>query len=431
MAHATLQPGYSHLVERLNRFPQGAPPSEVLFAILKLLFSEREAELVALLPIRPFNLKRAAKVWHMEDYQARLILDELASRAVLLDTQSPDGEVIYVLPPPMAGFFEFSMMRVRSDLDQKLLGELFYQYLNVEDEFVSSLFAPTGTALGRVFVQEASVPKENYLYILDYERASEVIRSASHRSVGLCYCRHKLSHVGKACSAPLDICLTFNNLAESLSRHGHARLVSVDEGLDLLQQAYEFNLVQCGENVRQRVSFICNCCGCCCEALAAARRFTFLTPVATTNFIPRIQKDLCSGCGKCVDVCPVEAMSLVSASDPHKPRRREARLDEELCLGCGVCVRSCSPGALLLEARPQRVITPVDSVHRVVRMAIERGSLQNLVFDNQALTSHRPMAAILGAILRLPPLKQALASEQFKSRYLERLITWGESKFVE
>jgi hypothetical protein len=32
------------------------------------------------------------------------------------------------------------------------------------------------------------------------------------------------------------------------------------------------------------------------------------------------------------------------------------------------------------------------------------------------------MAAILGVILRLPPLKQAMASRQIKSRYLEYLI---------
>jgi hypothetical protein len=32
------------------------------------------------------------------------------------------------------------------------------------------------------------------------------------------------------------------------------------------------------------------------------------------------------------------------------------------------------------------------------------------------------MAAVLGVILKLPPIKQALASEQFKSRYLVSLI---------
>jgi hypothetical protein len=64
------------------------------------------------------------------------------------------------------------------------------------------------------------------------------------------------------------------------------------------------------------------------------------------------------------------------------------------------------------------VITPVTSTHRVVLMAIERGMLQDLIFDNQALASHRVMAAILGGILRLPPIQQAMASEQMRSRYL-------------
>ena len=56
-------------------------------------------------------------------------------------------------------------------------------------------------------------------------------------------------------------------------------------------------------------------------------------------------------------------------------------------------------------------------------MAIERGKLQNLIFDNQVLWSHRAMAAVLGVILKLPPVKQVLASEQLKSRYLEKLIS--------
>jgi hypothetical protein len=75
-----------------------------------------------------------------------------------------------------------------------------------------------------------------------------------------------------------------------------------------------------------------------------------------------------------------------------------------------------------LENVQERVITPVNSVHRVVMAAIERGNLQNLVFDKQVFLSHRAMAAVLGVILRLPPIKQAMASRQFKSKYLEGLI---------
>ena len=100
-----------------------------------------------------------------------------------------------------------------------------------------------------------------------------------------------------------------------------------------------------------------------------------------------------------------------------------AKLNEDLCLGCGVCVRNCAQDAIHLNSRPARVITPLDGTHRAVMMAIERGKLQNLIFDNHVLLSHRALAAVLGVILRLPPIKQILASRQVKSRYLEALIS--------
>ena len=43
MAHHTVKQGHMDLVERINRFPQGAPPSDLLYRILEMLFSEREA----------------------------------------------------------------------------------------------------------------------------------------------------------------------------------------------------------------------------------------------------------------------------------------------------------------------------------------------------------------------------------------------------
>ena len=64
----------------------------------------------------------------------------------------------------------------------------------------------------------------------------------------------------------------------------------------------------------------------------------------------------------------------------------------------------------------------MDTLHRIVLMAIERGRLQDCIFDNRALFSHRAMAAILGVILRLPPTKQLLATEQMRSRYLVKIL---------
>jgi hypothetical protein len=54
---------YNNLVQRLNRFPQGAPPTEFLFKIIKVLFPEREAQLVSVLPIKPFTDKKTVAIW--------------------------------------------------------------------------------------------------------------------------------------------------------------------------------------------------------------------------------------------------------------------------------------------------------------------------------------------------------------------------------
>lgn len=424
MSHPALRPGngtYDRLVQRLNRFPQGAPPSERLFQILKMLFSEQEAGLVAQLPIRPFTAKRAAAIWKVGEAEAVRTLDLLADRALLLDFPHRDG-TRYVLPPPMAGFFEFSMMRVRGDIDQKVLSELFHGYLNVEEEFARDLFATGSTQMGRTFVDEAAIPAHDALHVLDHERASEVVRGAKAIGISACYCRHKASHLGTACDAPMDICMTFGNTADSLARHGAARRIEAAECMDLLQVARERGLVQFGENVREKVSFICNCCGCCCEAMQAARRFAFMKPVHTTSYLPMLAADACNGCGKCVNACPVEALSLVSAHDPKRHAAKRAQLDEERCLGCGVCIRACAKDAIRLKPRKQRVLTPANTAHRTVLMAIERGKLAELFVDGQSSYGHRATAAVLGAVLKLPPLKQALASKQMKSRYLDRLL---------
>jgi NAD-dependent dihydropyrimidine dehydrogenase PreA subunit len=61
----------------------------------------------------------------------------------------------------------------------------------------------------------------------------------------------------------------------------------------------------------------------------------------------------CTGCGACVEVCPVEAIALVNG---------KARVDEELCTGCGACADAC----------PEGVIQPVVTVQGELVPAPER-----------------------------------------------------------
>jgi ferredoxin len=388
----------------------------------------------------------------MPPAEARRLLDGFAERALLLDGEH-EGEHLYVFPPPMAGFFEFSMMRARPDVDQRALAELLYRYINVEDAFVTRLFGAGETQIGRALVSEPALAalagrgnggddlddcgggdrddgdcrgdggchddsdaRGDALVLLDHERASSLIVAAATRGVSSCFCRHKMLHVGRGCAAPLEICMSFDFAADSLIRHGHARAIDEAEALELLDRAHEALLLQFAENVRRGPKFLCHCCSCCCEALVAARRFGFLHPVHTTGFVPVRTAQRCRACGRCAEVCPVQTIAIDAGAEP--PR---AVVDEERCLGCGLCARACAYQALRLERDHRRVITPLNSAQRVVVQAIETGTLPYLVFHEQGLAGHRALAAILGVIAKLPPFKQALASRQMKSRYLERI----------
>ena len=426
MGHLTTRDAYRNLSDRINWFTQGAPPSETLYRILEVLYTEKEAKWVSLLPVRPFTVKKAARIWQTSEYKAEKLLDHLCEKALLVDSWH-HGERKFVMPPPMAGFIEFALMRTRGDIDQKVLSELYYQYMNVEEDFIKDLFFATETKLGRVYVQEPVLTNDKTNHILDYERATHIVEEAEYIGLGLCYCRHKMYHAGHPCeiNAPLDVCLTFDNVARSLAEHGdYARLISKEEALDALERSYASNLVQIGENVREHPAFICNCCGCCCEALQAARKFSPMQPVATTNYLPHISEEACVGCGKCEKVCPILAISMKEGENG----RRKAAVDEEICLGCGVCARNCAKKAIELKRRPKQIITPVNSTHRFVLQAIEKGTLQNLIFDNQAFANHRAMAAVFETILKLPPMKQALASKQLKSVYLDKLLSLYRKK---
>lgn len=427
MAHLTSRTSYDDLVARLNLAPQGAVPSLFLDRILGLLFSERDAALVAQLPLRPFTAQRAARIWRVGEAEAKQRLDDLAERSLLVDIVHPDGQTQYVLPPPMIGFFEFSLMRVRDNLDQRLLSELYEQYLTVEDDFMRALIGDAVTQQGRILVHEDRVSLENSLEILDMERASALIDSASDLAVGLCYCRHKRTHLGRACSAPLELCLSLNHGAATLIRHQVVRRIERSEAHELLQSARELNLVQFADNVQHGVNFICNCCSCCCEALTAARRFGLERPIHTSNFCVLVAQH-CTGCGRCVSSCPVRILSLAT-EQPQGWGRKRVVVDETLCLGCGVCTRNCPRGALVMERRAQRVITPVNSTHKAVLMAVERGRLQYLLFDNRTLYSHRALAAVFGVILRLEPVKRLFAAEQLGSRYLAALCERYETRW--
>jgi len=408
MGHITSK-NYNNLQKRLDDAGQGAPASEALFKILEILFTEKEAGLVSLLPIKPFTVKTASKRWKKKEKETKQILDTLADKGLLIDMFDGKKQV-YIIPPTMAGFFEFSLMRTDGKFDRKILSELFYQYINVESGFLNEVLA-VDPSLARVLVHEDTLQEKHKSEILDYERASKVIETATCITVGTCYCRHKMEHKGLACDAPQEVCLTFNNVAKSLSKHGVAKEIDKEEAKKILDKCIKLGLVQIGDNVQNSVAWICNCCSCCCEAIQAYKRLGCNMNIRT-NFYPKIDSNKCTGCGICVKKCPVDAIKI---------ENNIAIVDLEKCFGCGVCNRFCPSKSIVMEKRKETAFVPKDGFERAVLTAINKGKLQNLIFDNYSLWSNNIMRQFLGIILNLKPIKKKLATQQLQSKFIHNL----------
>ena len=134
-----------------------------------------------------------------------------------------------------------------------------------------------------------------------------------------------------------------------------------------------------------------------------------------------LDKNQCDGCAVCVDACPVGAIRIEVRNGREKPRRR-AVVDDALCLGCGVCHGACKPGGVTMKPRPKRVLTPETMFDRVAAMAIERGKLAEMIFDDPQKLSHRALGRVVGLLERSTVFKAAMAVRRLRSAFLRTVV---------
>jgi len=157
-------------------------------------------------------------------------------------------------------------------------------------------------------------------------------------------------------------------------------------------------------------------------ALNGIRKYGFPNAIVTSNYIAAVDAGKCKGCGKCSLACGIDGIEMVAvASDGG--RRKVSAPDESICLGCGVCALKCPSGALSLKRRAKRVLHPEDTFERVILQSLERGTLQNQIFDNPRGLTQRYMRGFVGGFLRLPPVKKALMSKNLRSSFLGLMKT--------
>jgi ferredoxin len=423
-----LKAEYHDLAERLQAGPVAYPEPDDPAArrgwqeILEILYTPEEAALAARLPVRPMSLEKLSARVGIPAEALRPRLEAMADKGLVMDLHhARSGRTAWLLSPPVVGFFEYSLMRAADSVPKKRMADALHAYTSGDEAFAREAFGG-GTVIGRALVHETALPEEALPEVLGWQRATEVIGEARAWAVSLCYCRHKAEHVGEACDAPMDNCLSINGGAEFVIRRGFGRAVERSEALELLARSREAGLVQIADNVQHRPTFVCNCCGCCCEQLQGANRWG-LASVNPSGFAPKRHAASCSGCSRCARACPVAAIEMVPERKAGAPKNGLApAIDAERCIGCGVCATACHKDALKMEPGGAPRHVPATAVERMVRMAVERGRLADLLFDEGAGAGSRFLHHAVRALTSLPGAARVMASEQVQSRFVKAAL---------
>lgn len=369
------------LIDRINKYPIGLVDNEILRKILTLLFSEEEAYVASKFPLEEATLKELAKATGKNEEELLPILESMADKGLIMDLPY-EGTTYYLLLPGLIGFFEFTFMKNRKDLPLKEVAQLMTDYLHWNGkEGQAQEFFGSKTPLTRSLVYDEHIPTESV--VTTYENAREIVKNSSYGAAGLCYCRHKKHHLGKSCNkgAPMEgICISLGTGAKFLVRRGFAEEKSREELLEIIDKTHELKLTHITDNIRDKPSFICNCCSCCCEIMEGVKS-GFYEGVGKTSYIARVNQNVCNYCGDCFSACNVNAIGLDRSRQYVSKDDRVSRVDEEICLGCGACISSCTDEAIKLELRPEVAVPPRKKKDLFKTILREKGKLSPFIIS--------------------------------------------------
>jgi Na+-translocating ferredoxin:NAD+ oxidoreductase RNF subunit RnfB len=359
---------YRELMDLYCRHPIGGPPSETFVEILKYYFSPEEAHLAAHMEFHELTPGEViARRAGMASEEASAALTTMASRSWVRGLIQQDGTRVFRLLPIVPGLYEMPFYLREKTPDLERLAALYDTYYR---EGWGQELHGGKIQISRVLPAHQQEKEQ----VMPYEDVVKILEQNDRVYSIPCVCRLAYGR----CNSSIDVCMSLAGpqaKAEAAShfpiydpavlqeRHGF-REISIDEAIANLDRTEKEGLVHVCSNVQDEPVFICNCCRCCCVLLRSVSDLGMAFGVAPSSYWMAID-DECTGCGLCVDRCPVDAITV---------SRNQAEVSYDLCLGCGVCAFVCPSEAMRLEKRNQNMFIPpanADEMYTII--GLDRG----------------------------------------------------------
>ena len=358
------------------------PINDTLINIIKKMISEDELDLIDAFKRKTSQtIEELRKTSKMPDDQILSRVQALAKKGYIFNQPNSSGVMVYrLMPLVMVGAFEYTFMgKINHTPEEKDLAELFATYFDEVGDFIQMnydniipLFEKmrpfdrtlpilekniSGNEVQISINKDMDVPEE---VIIPIQRFEDLIEKFDDIAVGHCFCRNHKDLLGEPCKQTdlRENCFTFGKSARYVSEQGFARLISKKEALKIMKQSEEDGLVHKAfhphSDIHRDETSICNCCKCCCGTLDWWRG-GMTAMINSTNYLSSVDKELCIGCGTCVEKCPVDAINLNSDNT--------ANVDKSICIGCGVCAHFCPENAITLIEGMRKVYVPPPKIN--------------------------------------------------------------------
>ena len=351
---------YERLRGFLDTLPTGFPttPTGVEIRILKKLFTPEEAELTMNLRSEPEESSQIAARLGKKESELAAKLEDMAQKGLIFRLRQGD-QVQYQAFQFMIGIYEFQLKSLDSEFSQ-----MFEEYL----PYFGMAIGPVRTKQLRVIPVESAV--KALPGVAPYNKIRELVRQQDLISVSECICRKEQKLLGKECDRPKETCLGFGRVARFYIDNKLGRSITTDEALKILDLAEESGLVLSPLNT-QELEGICCCCSCCCSCCCPTLKATKLVSKSkyfiSSYYQAKIEPDLCSDCGLCIERCQVDAIKQGDGCSEIK---------DEKCIGCGLCVNTCPQEAISLVARPGMEAPPKNFDETLLKIETERRTIR-------------------------------------------------------
>ncbi len=353
---------YRKLQQHLDQMPIGFPvvKSGADIRLLKHLFTPKEANIATYLKfgwdrdLEPLDtVYERVKDTGMSLKDLEDTLDKMVSKGSTM-FKKEGGKKYYGNALLLIGMFEFQVNKLTKEFVQD-----FKDYLT-QGWFLESL--KVKGAQVRTIPVEKSIETEHNVSTYD-DLVSLLETSNGPFMLMNCVCRQAADIIDHPCKVTKrrELCLGIGKMAQLFIDQGWGRSISKEETLKILRKNQEDGLVIQPDN-SQKLSFICSCCSCCCENLSTMLLLPNPGELTITNYYAESDSDLCTGCGTCVEICPMKAIKLKDDLSVIKRRR---------CIGCGNCVVKCPSEAIRIYKR-ERQFTPFPSMDALYERIMQR-----------------------------------------------------------